>query len=134
MYTYVHYYVVLLNLHSTILMFWCCNLRNFCNSNVGLLMGTFWSGHKCSTCCIIRQWHTVANTLSSCNLSCFAVCVSLSFLIIAEIDNSLGILQNCKMTNVMKICDRYIVWLLVQLGAEAHFRDALIVSKYFTLH
>jgi hypothetical protein len=25
------------------------------------------------------------------------------------IDNSLGILQNCKMTKVMKICDRYIV-------------------------
>ena len=59
----------------------------------------------------------------------------LSFLIIAEIDNSLGILQNCKMTKVMKICDRYIVWLLVQLGAEAHFRDALIVEQilYFTL-
>ena len=60
------------------------------------------------------------------------VCL-LSFLIIA--DNSLGILQNCKMTKVMKICDRYIVWLLVQLGAEAHFRDALIVEQilYFTL-
>jgi hypothetical protein len=27
----------------------------------------------------------------------------------AQIDNSLGILQNCKMTKVMKICDRYIV-------------------------
>jgi hypothetical protein len=39
------------------------------------------------------------------------------------------------MTKVMKICDRYIVWLLVQLGAEAHFRDALIVEQilHFTL-
>ena len=32
----------------------------------------------------------------------------LSFLIIAEIENSLRILQNCKMTKVMKICDRWI--------------------------
>jgi hypothetical protein len=55
--------------------------------------------------------------------------------LLTEIDNSLGILQNCKMTKVMKICDRYIVWLLVQLGTEAHFRDALIVEQilYFTL-
>jgi hypothetical protein len=48
-YIYFHYYVVLLNLHFTNLMFWCWNLRNICNSNVGLLMGT---------CCIFRQWHT----------------------------------------------------------------------------
>ena len=39
------------------------------------------------------------------------------------------------MTKVMKTCDRYIVWLLVQLGAESHFLDALIVEQilYFTL-
>ena len=77
----------------------------------------------------------VANTLSSCNLKLFCCLCLLSFLIIAEIDNSLGILQNCKMTKVMKICDKNIVWLLVQLGAEAHFRDALIVEQIldFTL-
>ena len=39
------------------------------------------------------------------------------------------------MTKVMKICDRYIMLLLVQLGTEAHFRNALIVEQilYFTL-
>jgi hypothetical protein len=32
------------------------------------------------------------------------------------------------MTKVMKICDRYIVWLLVQLGAEANTACAAFTS------
>ena len=109
--------------------------QNICNSNVALLMGTFWSGSRCSTCCIIRQWHTCGKHTIIVYSKLFCCLCLLSFLIITEIDNSLGILQNCKMTKEMKICDRYIVWLLVQLGAEAHFRNALIVEQilYFTL-
>ena len=116
-------------------MFWCWNLRNICNSKVGLLKGTFWSGRKCSTCCISRQWHTCGKHTILVYSKLFCCLCFLSFLIITEIDNSLGILQNCKMTKEMKICDRYIVWLLVQLGAEAHFPNALIVEQilYFTL-
>ena len=116
-------------------MFWCWILRNICNSKVGFLMGTFCSGRKCTHAVLSDNGTLVANTLSSCNLKLFCCLCLLSFLIIAEIDNSLGILQNCKMTKVTKICDRYIVWLLVQLGAESHFRDALIVEQilYFTI-
>jgi uncharacterized integral membrane protein len=92
-------------------MFWCWNLRNICNSNVGLLMARSGVDVNAAHVVLSDNGTLVANTLSSCTLSCFAVCVSWVFF---KASRKRASAPNCTSSHTIYLSQIFITFVILQ--------------------